>query len=254
MTLLPEETFLIAADAIRVHTNVIELIEGFEKLPDGWHFGEGVAAKHSTVERAQKIALIAATNGWELEAFPGISGDITVSCYRDELELEIIVKADTGYAFSTSVNDVRLSRNLAASRADVLDLIAFFGSCNTYGFYTPVIGVEENPSFQELPSEIFHRQEFPSFNQLAPLEADTDRSAVTLDTTTKRLNPRFSFGSLKKTSYLSLIPSNKKQPIKVTHVITTSTDFPTPPLKSISRTIFKQTAGQTITYAPPVSR
>lgn len=230
------------------------MIESFASLPAGWHFGEGVAAERSTIDCAAKIAVIAATNGWEMEAFPGIAGDVTIACYRDEFELEIIVTASGGYAFASSVDDIRVERDLDAGLAELLDRIAFFGSCNTYGSYIHVTEVAGNPSFQELPSEIFHRLEFPSSSQFAPQEADTGRSAVTSETITTHRHPRFSFGFLKKKVSPLLTPFTSIQPIKATLAITTSTDFPTPRLKSVSRTIFDQTDGQTIASVLTVKR
>lgn len=65
-------------------------IDGFAALPDGWHFGDGIAPVARAVESAHAINLLLADYGARnIEAFPCIDGGILIHGYRRADVLEI---------------------------------------------------------------------------------------------------------------------------------------------------------------------
>lgn len=73
-----------------VNEEILERLQSFSVLPDGWHYGEGCAASSFTVECAIELCSLLTRHGLhEVEVFPGIYGGITVFGYRGKHALEI---------------------------------------------------------------------------------------------------------------------------------------------------------------------
>ena len=64
-------------------------INSFSELRDGWHFGDGVAPTPETIKNA--IDFLNLTRAFrEIDAFPGPSGEISISFYFGDDTVEII--------------------------------------------------------------------------------------------------------------------------------------------------------------------
>lgn len=71
--------------------DVVDQIYSFERLQDGWHYGEGCSA----TELAVRLALWANSrlvecNASDVEVFPDVDGGILVSGYHEDETLEIL--------------------------------------------------------------------------------------------------------------------------------------------------------------------
>jgi len=73
----------------------IQKASEFIDLPEGWHFGEGVAPSQEAVDQALAFLEYANLSGIErANAFPGISGQVEVTFYIGDRMLEITIEAD----------------------------------------------------------------------------------------------------------------------------------------------------------------
>lgn len=72
---------------------VAEKINGFGRLNEGWHFGEGVPATEDNVRDALSILKSGVAHGlWRVNAFPGVEGSVLVSFKHGEDLIEIEVE------------------------------------------------------------------------------------------------------------------------------------------------------------------
>ena len=66
-------------------------IEEFADLPDGWHYGSGVAATEQAVTAARKVkSLLLENNAHDVEAFPDVDGGILVCGYHHDDTVEVL--------------------------------------------------------------------------------------------------------------------------------------------------------------------
>lgn len=70
------------------------LIRSFERLPSGWHYGEGRGATKLATKSALAIHRALANRADEVEAFPDISGGILLSGYCGDETLEAFCHRD----------------------------------------------------------------------------------------------------------------------------------------------------------------
>lgn len=69
-------------------------IRSFEFLPHGWDFGEGSPAPHYVVSVALALHKVGEKWGFEMDAFPGAGGDISIDFYvKDEL-VQVLINPD----------------------------------------------------------------------------------------------------------------------------------------------------------------
>jgi hypothetical protein len=102
-----------------------EKIRGFNNLPVGWHYGEGVPPSDSTIKKAIALNMEAGGNGFtKTNAFPGIEGEIQFTVYKGQFYLEFTLEVDgtvtflyeeadeekdyqTGISFDEALNRIR---------------------------------------------------------------------------------------------------------------------------------------------------
>lgn len=73
----------------------VEKIEGFSRLPAGWHFGEGGPPSAETIKLAIQFESLGRLMGFRTDAFPGIDGGIIVAFYAtNDHCLELTIHAD----------------------------------------------------------------------------------------------------------------------------------------------------------------
>ncbi len=69
---------------------IMRQIRAFAELPDGWHYGTGTGAAGIAVDTALAVnTLLVDYGARNIEAFPGIDGDVLVAGYRNNDILEI---------------------------------------------------------------------------------------------------------------------------------------------------------------------
>src|SRR5437870_2555161 len=70
-------------------------IETFSKLPAGWHYGEGVAPSRRAINAATAWNRILRALGFQhTDAFSGIAGEILVTAYHGDHQIEVVVEPD----------------------------------------------------------------------------------------------------------------------------------------------------------------
>lgn len=75
--------------------NIEDKIQGFKKLPAGWHFGEGIAAHPVAVGHAIALAREAAKLGYtNIDAFPGSDGEVMVCAHFGRHRLDLTCETD----------------------------------------------------------------------------------------------------------------------------------------------------------------
>lgn len=68
-------------------------ILSFKSLKKGWHFGEGVEFNESIIQKAILLNTEAKKAGYRTNAFPGINGEVQVTCSFYELSLEFTIES-----------------------------------------------------------------------------------------------------------------------------------------------------------------
>lgn len=80
-------------------SKTISKIESFARLDNGWHYGRGIAADRSTIDRAISVFNQYIQIGFlRTDAFPGVDGEIMVTGYKDIFYVECTVAADGSYS------------------------------------------------------------------------------------------------------------------------------------------------------------
>jgi hypothetical protein len=76
-----------------------EKIKSFANLPVGWHYGRGTPASKEMVRVAlQRYWNLQMLGYVETDAFPGVDGEVMVTCYRGRHCLEITAEVDGTFA------------------------------------------------------------------------------------------------------------------------------------------------------------
>ncbi len=74
---------------------IVDEIRSFERLPAGWHYGEGHGATGLAVESALAMQALLMTNkADEVEVFPDVSGGVLLSGYCQDETMEIFCDHD----------------------------------------------------------------------------------------------------------------------------------------------------------------
>lgn len=179
--------------------SVTQKLNSFAQLPDGWHFGEGRRSKLLALNYAKTINRIAITNGWQTDAFPGISGEIMLSIENSAHYYEVVIEIDGTLNFVEEKNGEELQRR-NISIADMVETLSpNSSSCPTFVLYTPHIGTKQKDDshvwlFGTLAQSL--GAEFQSSNETV-LKNEAGPFARTLEHTMSSSSPdRFSFGKL----------------------------------------------------------
>ena len=83
---------------------VLEKLRSFGAKSEGWHYGEGTEFSRAVIESAEAVVLCGQLLGFdEMDVFPGISGEVLVTCYRFGHCIEIEVDVQSGQRFAVSL-------------------------------------------------------------------------------------------------------------------------------------------------------
>lgn len=99
-------------------------IDSFLALEPGWHFGEGGPPSVERVEKAIKFVKDTIGLGFDMDAFPGIAGEIHLTFYHDNTYLEVIFDIDGSISFWHDENkeEVNTEEEIEIERAKKLVL------------------------------------------------------------------------------------------------------------------------------------
>lgn len=103
-------------------STTIRKIEGFTKLPRGWHYGEGVPASRLSSRRAALLlsrpTMVLASVS--TDAFPGINGEVQVTIYHGSTYLELTIEPNGSITFVREQDDVEIEYlpGLSSQEAD----------------------------------------------------------------------------------------------------------------------------------------
>lgn len=78
---------------------VLMKIRDFLQLKPGWHFGEGKPPDKDIVERASFLIERAIAPSFDVDAFPGIDGEIMVTVYHHDHYLEFTLETDNSITY-----------------------------------------------------------------------------------------------------------------------------------------------------------
>src|SRR5438876_11650672 len=95
-------------------------IDGFQNLPNGWHYGSGVAPSPHSIALAHELNFELANIGFmKTNAFPGVDGAIQVAGYYDSLYVELTIETNQAITFLLERNgtEVAYAENLTISEA-----------------------------------------------------------------------------------------------------------------------------------------
>jgi hypothetical protein len=65
----------------------------FLDLPRGWHLGEGEPVCPCAAESALSLMHLADKNGFGVDVFPGVDGNVLVRCMKDDISLYFDIKS-----------------------------------------------------------------------------------------------------------------------------------------------------------------
>ena len=86
----------------------IQKIREFADLPNGWHFGNGVAPPQPMIEQAILFVNYGRLLGLtRANAFPGVNGEVEIRFYEGERMLETTIEADNSLTIAEDRNDTQ---------------------------------------------------------------------------------------------------------------------------------------------------
>lgn len=144
-------------------------ITSFADLPDGWHYGDGVAPTPNMITAAYQWHSKLAAMGFSLtDAFPGVEGEILLSGYRDNHTFELMLETDYSVSFYHEDDGKIVFSSLRNSQQDAENAIkdATGELWSTSDFFTIDISTVKGIASQEWRSKIMEVAA-PSFSMIA---------------------------------------------------------------------------------------
>jgi len=110
-------------------------IEDFATLRAGWCYGEGVGFSQESIAAALKVARSLLAHGFgQLDAFPGINGEIRVTAYVGACYFEFTIEPDLAVTFVREWHEKEVDYRSGLSLPDCLSRIPDLGHdlCNWF--------------------------------------------------------------------------------------------------------------------------
>ncbi len=124
---------------------VIEKIDSFGSLPDGWDFGAGGPAPRVVRERAIKLYRWGALFGLRANAFPGSEGEVYVAFYRGVDTVEVCVNLDLSCTITLErgigVDFEELDYREGLSHEETTNYLSYFAMENRCNSSEPYIAI-----------------------------------------------------------------------------------------------------------------
>ena len=171
-------------------------IKDFLNLKHGWCYGEGKLFTEKNANIAEQIITSLLSSGFDnLDAFPGLSGEIRVTAYFKTQYLEFTVENENSITFLHENNNEELEYQENINLTDCFRKIKELGKlCNSYVLSTHDISIKTSKDFKVLHSNLRQAEEFPYFVtsvQSKPVEKFVNTSK---NTTPKLVERLLSFG------------------------------------------------------------
>ena len=125
---------------------VEEKLHRMEKLPPGWHFGEGVPISPDAIKSARQLYKIGKAHGFLVGVFPHEDGDVSIMFKAGNRYLEVLCLPDGTFSFTLEEGDghpfalVREQENVPLSiiliELDALPIQE--SSCDSSDSFTPI--------------------------------------------------------------------------------------------------------------------
>jgi hypothetical protein len=94
MPAFPYKVFSISPE---LENAVLGKIRSFGSFENGWDFGEGVPAPFKVVDMALDLCRWGEELGFEMDAFPGAGGDISIDFYAGDELVQILINTDLSF-------------------------------------------------------------------------------------------------------------------------------------------------------------
>ena len=130
----------------------------FEKLEEGWHYGEGTSIKKEIIEKALKLDKKAYDCGYfETDAFPGIDGEIVFTIYDENDYFEFIIENNGIVTYVHEYKDEKVCCESNVSFDKALEKIEMPKEeiCNLSEYYISDIGIQEKSDLTEWPFKTY---------------------------------------------------------------------------------------------------
>jgi hypothetical protein len=123
------------------HFNAIrDIVTGYLSLPDGWHYGEGVAAPMAVVSQIlELIDLAEEIAGIRMNTFSGINGEVQLVISANEYIAEYTIESDNLITYTLEYKGGELVYEEGLSLGQAKDRIKKFGTerCHSSDSSTP---------------------------------------------------------------------------------------------------------------------
>ena len=107
----------------------IQKLRDFANLPNGWHFGDGVAPSQERIDQAILFINHGRSRGLSrTNAFPGVNGQIEVTFYDDDRMLEITIEADDSLTIAEDENNAQVNFNEGISTSHAYERLNAWAS------------------------------------------------------------------------------------------------------------------------------
>lgn len=142
------------------NTNALALIkiEDFTNFSPGWCYGDGVKFSIDIINLAKQLAIEFLSNGFDnIDAFPGVNGEIRVTAYAKDYYLEFTVETECNVTFLSEKNDQEVDYEEGLSIRDCFDRIAKYRFlCDLYEQFTDSTSIKT-----EVASKLSHSNHLP---------------------------------------------------------------------------------------------
>jgi len=206
-------------------SSVFLKINDFETLEAGWCYGEGMPFCKQSLAAARQVALSLLQHGFgQLDAFPGIHGEIRVTAYDGDVYIEFTIDPDQAATFVRERNGQELDYREGLSIPDCLSLMPIREPClwNLFESSIPGISIHSWDVFRAWHSGRQATAEYPSFVERAP-QRSADRFAATSGCfTPASAANRPSSGLSTEPYFRPVMDSKNRRAIPMIHVTGTS--------------------------------
>jgi len=112
---------------IAAESQTIKKLQKFMTFQDGWSVNGGVKFQNDVIEEATKLINFGnSLSFYENDAFPGESGEILITFYKDEYCAEVIIEPNLSYEFLLEKGDHELKDISVNSFEKVKELLLDF--------------------------------------------------------------------------------------------------------------------------------
>lgn len=174
---------------------VVEKIAGFADLKKGWHFGEGTRPDDITINMAKDFARKGLSSLFDVDAFPGIDGEIMVSIYHGHHYLECVFEKNETVTYTYEIKGQEVAYHEGLSIEEAFEKLDTFRRkiWNTSESSISSIMIAGAEGFRALPLEIHRQGEGSQPYRLNALENQGFQFVSILNSFTQRLLPRQQF-------------------------------------------------------------